>query len=86
MNSELLRTLEVELRTLPNPSLPTKTHEPNYNKNFRENFQLRTASNPRGRTSNSSEPRFANQNRTTNPPEPSKNPELRTHELGLTQH
>ena len=74
-----------------NPSEPYKNpklraHEPNYNKHFRENFQLWTASNPRGRTSNPSEPKFANQNLTTNPPEPSKNLELQTHELDLTQH
>ena len=36
-------------------------------------------------TSNSSETRFINQNPTTNPPEPSKHPELRTHELCSTQ-
>ena len=63
-----------------------QTHKPNYNKHFRENFELQTALNPSGRTSNPSEPRFANQIRTTNPPKPSKNPKLRTHELGSTQH
>ena len=60
--------------------------EPNYNKNFREIFELQTTLNPRGQTLNPFEPRFTNQNQTTNPPKLSKNPELQTHELGLTQH
>ena len=60
--------------------------EPNYNKHFREIFELQTTLNPRGQTLNPFEPRFTNQNQTTNPPKLSKNPELQTHELGLTQH
>ena len=85
MNSELLQTLEVELRTLSNPGLPTKTElrtHPNPPKiqnseptnpttiNILENQNNKhqTASNPRGWTLNHSEPRFANHNRTTNPP------------------
>ena len=72
-----------------NPSEPSKnlelwTHKANYNRLFRENFELQTASNPRAWTSNPYEPSFANQIQTTNPPGPSKNPEL--HELGSTQH
>ena len=40
----------------------------------------------KNQTSNPSEPRFAYQNLTTNPPELSKNPEFQTQELGSTQH
>ena len=40
----------------------------------------------KNQTSKPSESWFVYQNQTTNPPEPSKNPELRTHELGSTQH
>ena len=40
----------------------------------------------KNRTSNLSKLRFVYQNQAMNPPEPFKNPELRTHEVGLTQH
>ena len=83
MNFKLLWTWQVKLRTQACPPRPNyETYTNSFKKPELRTCLAKNRPNPgpnlENRISNPSESRFIYQNRTTNPPEPSKNPKTRT--------
>ena len=91
-NIELLRIWYVKLWTHSIPGLSTKTDlQTLFNPSKKPELRTCLARNRPNLGPNLEKPNFKPFRTqvhywTMNPPEPSKNPQLRTHEMGLTQH